>query len=101
MAPIEVRETKKGLSFEVRVRPCAGRSAVVGEHAGALKVDLTAPPEGGKANKELVRLLAGLLGIPSGGVAVVSGETSRRKRVSVAGVDGPVLENFLKSVTKP
>ena len=99
MAPVEALETKKGLSFAVRVRPSAGRSGFTGEHAGALKVDLKSPPEDGKANKELVGLIAKALGIPTGGVTIVSGETSRAKRVSVTGIGLDKLENFLSDVT--
>jgi uncharacterized protein len=100
MAPIEALDTKKGLSFTVRVRPSAGRSGFTGEHAGALKVNLKSPPEDGKANKELVALIAKTLGIPAAGVTIVSGETSRTKRVSVTGVSRDKLENFLSGVTK-
>lgn len=70
----------------VRVQPAAGREAIEGEHAGRLKVALTAPPEKGKANKALVRLLAKQLGLSRTAVALVSGQTSRDKLLSVAGM---------------
>ncbi|MFA6447986.1 MAG: DUF167 domain-containing protein [bacterium] len=100
MTPIETLETKKGLSFEVRVRPSAGRSGFAGEHAGALKVNLKSPPEDGKANKELIGIIAKALGVPASGVAIVSGETSRTKRIGVSGVSRVKLDNFLADVTK-
>lgn len=85
MIDLEVREGS--LVFGVRVLPRSSRSEVVGEHDGALKVKLTAPPVGGAANRELVRLLAKELGVPKGAVRIVGGEASRTKRVAVTGVD--------------
>src|SRR6185295_20208673 len=46
------------LVFRVQVVPRASRSEVVGEHNGALRVRLAAPPVNGAANDELRRLLA-------------------------------------------
>ncbi len=100
MPPIEVLETKKGLCFDVRVRPGSGRSAFSGEHDSALKVDLKSPPEEGKANKELIKIVASALGIKSADVMIASGETSRRKRLSVRGVDRKTLDKFLSGVVK-
>ena len=53
-------------------------------HGDALKVQLAAPPERGRANAELVSLLAGLLGVPKASVSVARGESARRKVVLVA-----------------
>ena len=52
----------------------------------ALKVRVSAPPERGKANAAVERLIAKTLGIASGDVEVVSGTTSPRKRVAIAGL---------------
>jgi uncharacterized protein len=72
--------------FRVRVQPRASRDAIEGEHTGALKVRLTAPPVEGRANESLRRLLAGRLNVPPSAVRILSGENSRNKRVSIAGV---------------
>lgn len=80
----------------VRVQPRASRSRVVGEHGGYLKVQLAAPPVDGAANAALLELLAELLGIPRRQVALVSGETSRRKRVRALGVDASRAEAVIK-----
>ena len=69
-----------------RVRSRASRDAIEGEHAGALKVRLTAPPVEGRANESLRRLLAWRLNVPLSAVRIVSGENSRNKRVAVAGI---------------
>jgi uncharacterized protein (TIGR00251 family) len=75
-----------GVSIRVYVAPRSSASRVVGEHNGALKVALTAPPVEGAANKALVDLLSKLLGVPKGAVSIVAGETSRNKTVRVEGV---------------
>lgn len=76
---------ERGVTIRVYVAPRSSASKVVGEHNGALKVALTAPPVEGAANKALVELLAKLLGVPKGAVTIVSGEASRNKTVRVEG----------------
>lgn len=83
---IEIAERDGCVVFAVRVTPRASRDAIEGEHAGALKIRLTAPPVEGRANKALRRLLAERLNVPVSAVRIVAGETSRTKRVSIAGV---------------
>jgi uncharacterized protein len=83
---IEVTERDGAATFAVRVAPRASRNAVEGEHDGALKVRLTAPPLDGRANDALRRVLAERLNVPISAVRIVSGEKSRTKRVVVAGV---------------
>jgi uncharacterized protein (TIGR00251 family) len=46
------------LIFNVLVVPRASRSEIVGEHNGALRVRIAAPPVDGAANEELIRTLA-------------------------------------------
>jgi len=75
-----------GIVLSIRVFPRSGRSAFAGERDGQLVVKLTAPPVDGAANEELIALLAKTLGVPKRAVSIVSGETSRQKRVRVDGV---------------
>jgi hypothetical protein len=74
------------VTFSVHVQPRASRRGIEGVHGDALKVKVTAPPEGGRANDELVRLLADALGVSASAVEIVAGQRSRRKRVRVLGV---------------
>lgn len=69
----------------VRVTPKATRSAITGVVGTELKVSLHAPPAGGKANKELIQLLSKILSIPKSDIEILSGETSRSKRLLVRG----------------
>ncbi|HOX05560.1 MAG TPA: DUF167 domain-containing protein [Planctomycetota bacterium] len=88
---VEVRSHRLGATVRVAARPGAGRSAILGEHGGALKVALAAPPEKGKANKELVRHLAKALGLPRPDVELLSGETSRDKVVLIRNIEVAAL----------
>lgn len=65
------------------VQPGARRTEVQGVADGRLRLKLAAPPVDGKANEALLRWLARALGARQRDVELVSGQTSRRKRVSV------------------
>ena len=82
---IEIAESGGGVVFAVRVVPRASRDAIEGEHAGALKVRLTAPPIENRANDALRQLLAARLNVPISAVRIVAGERSRTKRVAISG----------------
>ena len=73
--------------LRLHVQPGAGRTAVVGRHGDALKVRVAAPPEGGRANEACLKLVTDLLGAGKDAVTLVSGPSSRSKRVQVTGVE--------------
>jgi len=84
--PAWLRPTAAGVSLLLHVQPGAKRTEVVGAHGDALKLRLAAPPVDGRANACLLDYLAATLGIPSRSLRLLSGETSRRKRVEANGV---------------
>ncbi len=92
---IPIRHDPDGLLLPVRVQPGCSRRRIEGEHAGRLKVALNAPPEQGKANKALLRLIAKLLGISRTSVVLVSGQTSRDKLLLVRGISPTTLAKAL------
>ncbi|WP_337176414.1 DUF167 domain-containing protein [Paludisphaera sp.] len=83
---IELTPSKEGVLLNVHAQPGARREGVTGEHAGALRVAVNAPPDKGKANAAIVAVLAEALGLKGSQVALIAGETSRRKRVLLAGL---------------
>lgn len=89
---------KDALTFAVRVQPRASRSQIAGELDGALKVRLAAPPVDGEANDELIRLLARLFDLPRSQVALLAGQTSKNKLVSVSGISREACERILQEV---
>jgi uncharacterized protein len=79
------------LIFKVRVVPRASRSQLVGEHDGALRVRIAAPPVDGAANDELVRLLARAFGVPRSAIDITGGHAAKLKTVCVAGGQHAIL----------
>jgi len=79
--------TREGaVRFEVRAKPRARKSRIVGEQDEALVVQLAAPPVDGAANAELVELLASALSLPKRDVTIARGESGRVKLVEVRGL---------------
>ncbi|MCP4712081.1 MAG: DUF167 domain-containing protein [Planctomycetes bacterium] len=85
----------EGVLFSVKVGPGSSRSEVKGVYGEALKVLVAAAPEKGKANKELVAVLAGVLGRSKSEVKVYSGLRSQRKEILVAGMTETELSEKL------
>ena len=79
------------------VVPRASRTEIIGEHAGALRVRISAPPVDGAANAELIKLLAKLFSVARSDVEIESGERSKSKVVSIAGGNPKILD----SVSEP
>ena len=73
--------------LRLRVVPNARRSEVVGLHGNAVRVKVAAPALDGRANEELIRLIAGLLELPRRDVRLLQGEKSRDKLIEVDGLD--------------
>jgi uncharacterized protein (TIGR00251 family) len=63
----------------------AGRTAVMGRHGQALKVKVAVPPEQGKANEAVTKLLAESFGIKASDVSLLSGQAGRQKRFKLVG----------------
>jgi uncharacterized protein len=74
------------VSVALWVSPGARRSELAGQADGRLRVRVAAPAHEGKANVELVRLLAEVLAVPRSQVRITGGATGRRKRVHIQGI---------------
>lgn len=83
---------KEGCALTVKVTPRASRDAVLGEEEGWLRLALAAPPVDGKANEAARRFLAEALGVPRTAVKLLSGQSARLKRFSVAGLSPDVAQ---------
>lgn len=82
---ISFTENEEAITFTVRVGPRASKNEIVGELEGSLKIRISAPPVDGAANEEVVKVLAKAFGVAKSNVTIVSGETSKTKRVRVIG----------------
>jgi uncharacterized protein len=90
-------EEDGALVFAVRVVPRASRSGVAGEHDGALRVRVAAPPVDGAANEELARTLARALGVAARDVEITGGHSSKLKQVRVMNAERVRLEQLCDS----
>ncbi len=95
---IEIGEKDGAAIFRVRVQPRASRTEVAGEHAGAIKLRIAAPPVNGKANQECIRFLARLLEVPPRAIEIVSGDSSRDKIIRVQNMNAARIRDLLMQV---
>lgn len=89
------QQINEGIIVKVKVIPKASRSEIAGWENDELKIRLAAVPDKGQANAELIRFLAEFLGIGKSYVQLISGTTSRHKRVCISGIDLAQLEQKL------
>ncbi len=94
--------TGSGVRLRVRVTPRAGRDRLEGvvdlPDGRAVKIAVSAPPQGGKANAAVGKLLAKFFGIAKSNITVVSGASARTKQLEIAG-DGVSLAAVLDAWT--
>ena len=69
----------------MRVKPGGRRGVLLGAYGGALKLEVSAPPEHGRANAAVMRLLADTFGVTPSDVSLVSGAAGRNKVVELTG----------------
>jgi uncharacterized protein len=85
--------------ISLKVQPNAGRNEIVGRVDGVWKIKIGAPPDKGKANKELIDFLSQVLKIRKDSLSLVRGQTSHNKVIEVEGLaDGEVstrLQGYL------
>jgi uncharacterized protein len=76
----------QGTRLAVKVSPNAGKNEITGLKEDVLQVRIAAPPDKGKANKELIDFLSEQLGLKKSAIAITRGLTSRNKVISVTGI---------------
>jgi uncharacterized protein len=97
--------TRDGVVLTLHIQPGAKKTEIVGLHGEALKIRLAAPPVDGKANAALLAFLTEKVrrsGIPRDGAGrtaleLVSGQTSRTKRVRIDGYAADELRALLQA----
>ena len=68
------------------MQPNAGRNEVTGLANGVWKIKIAAPPDKGKANKELVDFLSDVLEIKKAQITILRGQTSHNKVLAIEGL---------------
>ena len=95
-----LRESKKGLTFDIHVIPHASRVEIVGVQEGALKIKVTVPPVEGAANEACIKLLAKELGLKRSQMEIASGAKSRKKTIMVKDISKVELETKINNICK-
>ena len=90
-----LRRGPSGVTVDLRVQPRARRAALEAAD-GALKAQVTAPPEDGKANAAVIALLAEQWRLPKSSFDVIKGHTARAKTVRVAGEPAAIVERVIE-----
>ncbi len=94
-----------GLELTLLVRPGARKRELVGprplaDGVTALALRVPEPPREGRANEAALRFVAELFGVPRRAVRLLSGATSRIKRVFVLGDPEALAERFRLSAAQ-
>jgi len=86
----------KRATIDVHLQPGAKRNEILGFRGNVLYAKVTAVAEKGKANQALLELVANTFGVPKSTVAIVRGQTSRNKVVSIQGLTREDLKAILE-----
>ena len=86
--------------LKLRVSPRSRRPGIAGRHGDAWKVRVAEPPEDGRANEAVLRLLAKTLDVPRADVTLVSGHAARDKIVRLDGLEQSQTERLLADAEK-
>jgi uncharacterized protein (TIGR00251 family) len=89
------QQTEKGVIISLYILPNAPKSQVIGEHNGALKIKIQAPPVDGKANEEIVRFLSKKLEISKSKIEILKGDKSKLKKVLIEGLSLEQIKSML------
>ena len=74
------------MRFQVKVQPASSKKKIIYLSDGTIKIFLQSAPENNKANKELIKYLSEILGIPKAAVKIIKGQTGRVKLIEIAGI---------------
>jgi len=85
------QETSEGTIINVKAAPRSSKAGLDGLIGDAVKVRVRCAPVDGKANKELVEVLADAFDIPKSSVIFKSGETSKTKRLLLRGLSAAAV----------
>ena len=72
--------------IQVKIRPRAKRSGLRSPAGDCVRIDVQSPPVDGRANAELIEIIARLAGVPISRVTVGLGKTSTQKLIEVEGI---------------
>lgn len=94
---LDIIPTNSGVILSIRTQPRSSKNRIIGEYGGRLKLAVTAVAEKGKANKAVIELLADTFHIHESSIYIISGESSRDKRLMIEGLTPEDVKSWLNS----
>ena len=85
-----------GVLLRVKAVPGASRDQIAGPLGDRLKVRVSAPPEGGKANDAIIRLLSSALGVGRSQIELVSGGARAEKVLRLRGLNIQAVQELIR-----
>lgn len=88
-----------GIQIKIVVKPNSKQQEIkIDSEEKYIQISVKSPPDKGKANKELLKLLAKQLEIPTSNLSIVSGQTSRDKIILVTDISSDDLQKKIKTI---
>ena len=84
------------ITIQVKVTPNASKNQILGWEDETLRIKVRGVPEKGRVNEELIEFLADLLDLAKSQIQLLSGHTSRIKRLKIEGISIEQLKEFVK-----
>jgi len=85
-------------TLNIKVVPGASRDRVAGRLGDAIKVQVSAAPEKGKANAAVINLISGILGLRKRQVQIVKGHAQPRKVLEIQGIEQSELDRRISEL---
>lgn len=86
------------MKLQLKVIPSSSRDEISGWLGDTLKLKVKAPPEKGKANKAVIRVLEKSLALSKGSVRIDNGQTSVRKTVYIDTPDEALVRQKIDAI---
>lgn len=74
------------IKIAVKVQPNARKNEIAGFSNDILRLKIAAPPDKGKANKELIEFLSDTLGLKKNDISILRGLTDHNKLIAIEGI---------------
>ena len=85
-------------TLHIKVIPGASRDRIAGRLGDAIKVQVSAAPERGKANDAVINLIAGLLGLRRADIQITRGHTQPRKTLEIQALSQEQLDQRISEL---
>jgi uncharacterized protein (TIGR00251 family) len=92
---------ESAITLKVHLQPRASQEGIDGMHGDSVRVRVTAPPVGGKANAALKRFIAKKLKVPASDIEIIVGQHSREKLLRISGITKDEAEKALGIALPP